>query len=390
MWLVKPANIITDHGLLSGLSDDDHLQYLLRNVLTTHGDIFSRNASVIQRIAPNTDGKILTTHNIGSLPTWEPPLAEFARIGKYENDAYGGALGAIIDESNGILYHGCAYNILKINLFNFSLIANVATGYPYGLQLDSTYLYYIHFLGTEGLYRLLLSDFSTINFLDLSAYITGWGSAYHTKCCAIDTKNNLIYIGGTGGATSNGTVVKVNTSTFAYVADIDLGNYTTVNGMCIDAANQKLYLACLNRYVKKIRLDTFAVEATYDAGTPNSDFSNVFLNNDKTLLFAIRQNGEVHCLKTSNMNILFDKITGLGTIHAGDIDASAGYLYLATWANPSKIIVIRTNDCTVRTSFDLSNGEGYGIALTVDKTRGHHYVGCYIDPLRIVKIRSFD
>jgi len=84
MWLSKPADIITDHGLLSGLSDNDHLQYILRNILTAHGDVLTRNGANIVRLAPNADGKVLTTHGIGSLPTWETPAAaDFDMFGKY-------------------------------------------------------------------------------------------------------------------------------------------------------------------------------------------------------------------------------------------------------------------------------------------------------------------
>lgn len=41
-----------DHGLaLTGLTDDDHTQYVLRSILTTRGDLFTRDASVIIRLA---------------------------------------------------------------------------------------------------------------------------------------------------------------------------------------------------------------------------------------------------------------------------------------------------------------------------------------------------
>lgn len=49
----------TDHGALSGLTDDDHTQYLLRSVLTTKGDIFVRESSAIGRLAVGSDGQLI-------------------------------------------------------------------------------------------------------------------------------------------------------------------------------------------------------------------------------------------------------------------------------------------------------------------------------------------
>lgn len=49
----------TDHGALSGLTDDDHTQYLLRSVLTTKGDLFVRTSSAIARQAVGADNKPL-------------------------------------------------------------------------------------------------------------------------------------------------------------------------------------------------------------------------------------------------------------------------------------------------------------------------------------------
>jgi len=59
-----------DHGLLSGLGDDDHTQYVLRNILTTHGDLFSRGASAIERLGPGTSGQFLKTQGAGANPVW--------------------------------------------------------------------------------------------------------------------------------------------------------------------------------------------------------------------------------------------------------------------------------------------------------------------------------
>lgn len=49
----------TDHGNLTGLSDDDHTQYLLRSVLTTKGDLFVRESSAIGRLAVGSDGQLI-------------------------------------------------------------------------------------------------------------------------------------------------------------------------------------------------------------------------------------------------------------------------------------------------------------------------------------------
>lgn len=48
-----------DHGLLNGLSDDDHTQYVLRSILTTKGDIFAYTGSAIARQAVGADNKPL-------------------------------------------------------------------------------------------------------------------------------------------------------------------------------------------------------------------------------------------------------------------------------------------------------------------------------------------
>ena len=59
-----------DHGALGGLADDDHTQYVLRNILTTHGDIFFRDALGVVRLAPGTSGYYLKTQGSGANPIW--------------------------------------------------------------------------------------------------------------------------------------------------------------------------------------------------------------------------------------------------------------------------------------------------------------------------------
>lgn len=59
-----------DHGGLQGLSDDDHTQYVLRSILTTDGDLFSRNASAVTRIAAVATGQVLGSAGVSTLPAW--------------------------------------------------------------------------------------------------------------------------------------------------------------------------------------------------------------------------------------------------------------------------------------------------------------------------------
>jgi hypothetical protein len=49
----------TDHGSLSGLSDDDHAQYVLRSIVTAKGDLFARDGSAVNRLAVGTDGQLI-------------------------------------------------------------------------------------------------------------------------------------------------------------------------------------------------------------------------------------------------------------------------------------------------------------------------------------------
>lgn len=47
-----------DHGSLTGLTDDDHSQYVLRSILTTKGDLFAYGTAVT-RLAVGSDGQII-------------------------------------------------------------------------------------------------------------------------------------------------------------------------------------------------------------------------------------------------------------------------------------------------------------------------------------------
>ncbi len=64
----SPVVSTTDHGNLSGLSDDDHQQYVLRSILTNNGDMFYRAAGVVTRLPIGTAGQVLTV--VGGVPTW--------------------------------------------------------------------------------------------------------------------------------------------------------------------------------------------------------------------------------------------------------------------------------------------------------------------------------
>jgi len=65
-----------DHGTdLTGLTDDDHTQYMLKTILTTEGDIMYRNATVPTRLAIGTAGKVLAVNSGATAPEWvdNPP-----------------------------------------------------------------------------------------------------------------------------------------------------------------------------------------------------------------------------------------------------------------------------------------------------------------------------
>jgi len=57
-----------DHGALGGLTDDDHTQYVLRSILTTNGDLFTRTAGAIARLGVGSDGDVLTV--VAGAPVW--------------------------------------------------------------------------------------------------------------------------------------------------------------------------------------------------------------------------------------------------------------------------------------------------------------------------------
>lgn len=70
-----------DHDTLIGLADDDHTQYVLRSILTTRGDLFTRDASAIVRLGVGAAGSILRSD--GTDPSWtiNPTIAGYMRVG---------------------------------------------------------------------------------------------------------------------------------------------------------------------------------------------------------------------------------------------------------------------------------------------------------------------
>jgi len=59
---------IRDHDLLQGLGDDDHVQYALRSILTTDGDIYIRSGGILTRLAIGAAGEFLKVS--AGLPAW--------------------------------------------------------------------------------------------------------------------------------------------------------------------------------------------------------------------------------------------------------------------------------------------------------------------------------
>jgi len=56
-----PAAGVSDHGDLTGLSDDDHTQYVRKATLTTKGDLYAATAaSTPARVGVGSDGQVLT------------------------------------------------------------------------------------------------------------------------------------------------------------------------------------------------------------------------------------------------------------------------------------------------------------------------------------------
>ena len=59
---------IRDHHLLQGLGDNDHVQYALRSILTTNGDIYTRSGGMLTRLGIGAAGEFLKVS--AGLPAW--------------------------------------------------------------------------------------------------------------------------------------------------------------------------------------------------------------------------------------------------------------------------------------------------------------------------------
>lgn len=65
---VGDLSTATDHGLLSGLTDDDHTQYVLRSIFTTKGDIISYSTAVARLGVGDSNAQLLmpdTSETVG-------------------------------------------------------------------------------------------------------------------------------------------------------------------------------------------------------------------------------------------------------------------------------------------------------------------------------------
>lgn len=67
--MTSALNAAFDHGVLLGLGDDDHPQYVLRSILTADGDLFSRAAGEISRVAIGTAAQVLRVS--AGTPAWQ-------------------------------------------------------------------------------------------------------------------------------------------------------------------------------------------------------------------------------------------------------------------------------------------------------------------------------
>jgi hypothetical protein len=84
-----PATVITDHGGLTGLSDDDHPQYVLKALADAKGDLFAASAAdTLARLAVGTNGQVLTAASgqATGMQWADPATADHGGLGGLSDD----------------------------------------------------------------------------------------------------------------------------------------------------------------------------------------------------------------------------------------------------------------------------------------------------------------
>lgn len=146
----------TDHGSLSGLGDDDHTQYVLRSILTTKGDLFIRDASIVNKLGIGSDGQVLTADSAQATGAkWATPAAG------YTDEQAQDAVGSILTDTASIDF---TYNDGANTISAAVLPAGVDHGGLGGL-LDDDHTQYVlrSILTTKG--DLFVRDASVVNRL---------------------------------------------------------------------------------------------------------------------------------------------------------------------------------------------------------------------------------
>lgn len=390
MWLSKPSVGITEHGLLSGLSDDDHLQYLLRNVLTIHGDIFTRNGSNIVRRAPDTDGKVLTTHNTGKLPTWESIPSMFGVV-QSKDYAYGIITSVVLNNDN-IYFMAGSSHIIKLKSSDLSYTANFATANKYSLAIDNNYLYYVGYNG-HHIYRLDLATFSSESSLEiLNVGGQHFGQAVCIRRLAINSVTNKLW-----ATFDTGFVAKVDTATFTQDGQVDCGNDHN-RGLAIDEINDKIYISgeisTEYPWIYKVDGATISVDANLgltDTGGSGAQRPDIYVcecDRERQELYCAGY-GSLHKnhIYVVDLNTFQEKYPlkydiGDGRIMYGCISPSTGYVYLGTYnpaaPSPCNIFAVKEKGFIIRAILRNINpiNSGYnGLCIAYNSNTDMFYVG---------------
>lgn len=101
---------IAKHADLEGLAADDHTLYVLRNILTTKGDLFLRGASAIERLAIGTKRFFPRVNEAGDAPEYVKgyEFGQYIRPWQWELDFYEWTTtltgtGAVVAKAYGVL-----------------------------------------------------------------------------------------------------------------------------------------------------------------------------------------------------------------------------------------------------------------------------------------------